>query len=42
LVRLVIDAYAGVATAAWTTLPVTSPSLLLNLRSPLMTRPDVA
>lgn len=41
-VRLVIDADAGTATAVWSTLPLTGPNLDLHLRSPLMTRPDVA
>jgi CubicO group peptidase (beta-lactamase class C family) len=41
-VRLAIDAAAGTAVAAWNTVPLTSPDLILHLRSPLMTRPDVA
>jgi hypothetical protein len=41
-VRLVVDAAAGTAIATWSTVPLTSPSLVLHLRSPLMTRPDVA
>jgi CubicO group peptidase (beta-lactamase class C family) len=41
-VRLVVDAEAGTATATWSTPPLTGPSLELHLRSPLMTRPDVA
>jgi hypothetical protein len=41
-VRLVLDADAGTAVATWSTVPLTSPSLELHLRSPLMTRPDVA
>ncbi|HSZ42726.1 MAG TPA: serine hydrolase domain-containing protein [Trebonia sp.] len=41
-VRLVVDADAGTAVATWTTIPLTSPDLVLHLRSPLMTRPDVA
>ena len=41
-VRLVVDADAGTAVATWNTVPLTSPSLELHLRSPLMTRPDVA
>jgi CubicO group peptidase (beta-lactamase class C family) len=41
-VRLVVDADAGTATATWSTLPLTGPSLELHVRSPLMTRPDVA
>jgi hypothetical protein len=41
-VRLVIDADAATATATWSTLPLTGSSLESHLRSPLMTRPDVA
>jgi hypothetical protein len=41
-VRLVVDADAGTAVATWSTVPLTSPSLAVHLRSPLMTRPDVA
>ncbi|MCH5676797.1 serine hydrolase domain-containing protein [Streptomyces gilvus] len=41
-VRLSIDADAGTAMATWNIVPLTSPSLALHLRSPLMTRPDVA
>ncbi|WP_437691884.1 serine hydrolase domain-containing protein [Sorangium sp. So ce176] len=41
-VRLVVDADAGTAQATWSTVPLTSPDLMLHLRSPLMTRPDVA
>lgn len=41
-VRLVVDARLGTAVAKWHTVPLTSPSLALHLRSPLMTRPDVA
>jgi hypothetical protein len=41
-VRLVLDAGPGTAVATWSTVPLTSPSLELHLRSPLMTRPDVA
>ncbi|GAB3979145.1 serine hydrolase domain-containing protein [Plantactinospora veratri] len=41
-VRLVVDADAGTAVATWNTVPLTSPNLALHLRSPLMTRPDVA
>ncbi|MEV1240375.1 serine hydrolase domain-containing protein [Nonomuraea sp. NPDC050022] len=41
-VRLVLDADAATAVATWSTVPLTSPSLELHLRSPLMTRPDVA
>lgn len=39
-VRLVVE--AGAAVATWSTIPLTSPDLELHLRSPLMTRPDVA
>jgi hypothetical protein len=41
-VRLVVDAVAGTAVATWDTVPLTGPNLVLHLRSPLMTRPDVA
>ena len=41
-VRLAVDADAGTAVATWSTIPLTSPDLVLHLRSPLMTRPDVA
>ncbi|WP_188196528.1 serine hydrolase domain-containing protein [Nonomuraea sp. SYSU D8015] len=41
-VRLVLDADAGTAVATWGTVPLTGSSLQLHLRSPLMTRPDVA
>jgi len=41
-VRLAVDADAGTAVATWTTVPLTSSDLTLHLRSPLMTRPDVA
>ncbi|MEJ3750096.1 serine hydrolase domain-containing protein [Actinomycetes bacterium KLBMP 9797] len=41
-VRLVVDAGAGTAVATWSTVPLTGPDLALHLRSPLMTRPDVA
>ena len=41
-VRLVVDAGAGTAVATWHTVPLTGPDLVLHLRSPLMTRPDVA
>lgn len=40
-VRLVVDAGAGTAVATWNLVPLTGPNLLLHLRSPLMTRPDV-
>ncbi|MEV5499332.1 serine hydrolase domain-containing protein [Nonomuraea fuscirosea] len=39
-VRLVVG--AGTATATWSSVPLTGPDLTLHLRSPLMTRPDVA
>jgi hypothetical protein len=38
--RLTID--GPVATATWNLVPLTGPSLLNQLRSPLMTRPDVS
>ena len=41
-VRLAVDADARTAVATWSTIPLTSPNLVLHLRSPLMTRPDVA
>ncbi len=41
-VRLVLDTGAGTATARWSAVPLTGPRLDLHLRSPLMTRPDVA
>ncbi len=41
-VRLTLDADAGSAVATWSTVPLTGPTLELHLRSPLMTRPDVA
>ncbi len=41
-VRLVVDADSATAVATWSTVPLTSPDLALHLRSPLMTRPDVA
>jgi CubicO group peptidase (beta-lactamase class C family) len=41
-VRLVVDADTGTAVATWSTVPLTGPSLVLHLRTPLMTRPDVA
>jgi CubicO group peptidase (beta-lactamase class C family) len=41
-VRLEVDAGAGTAVATWHTVPLTGPSLAVHLRSPLMTRPDVA
>jgi CubicO group peptidase (beta-lactamase class C family) len=39
-VRLMVN--AGTAVATWSTVPLTTPDLELHLRSPLMTRPDVA
>lgn len=41
-VRLLVDAATGRATATWSTVPLTGPILERHLRSPLMTRPDVA
>ena len=41
-VRLVVDAEARTAVATWNTVPLTGPRLEVHLRSPLMTRPDVA
>ncbi|MEU8381430.1 serine hydrolase domain-containing protein [Streptosporangium sp. NPDC048865] len=41
-VRLVLDAVTGTATATWNVVPLTGPGLESHLRSPLMTRPDVA
>lgn len=41
-VRLLVDAPGRTATATWSTVPLTSPSLEVHLRAPLMTRPDVA
>ncbi|MEV0006999.1 serine hydrolase [Streptomyces sp. NPDC047973] len=41
-VRLIIDAEARTGAATWSTVPLTGPELVLHLRSPLMTRPDVA
>ena len=41
-VRVVLDAGTGTAIATWSTVPLTGPRLELHLRSPLMTRPDVA
>ena len=41
-VRLRVDAGAGTAVATWNTVPLTGPRLEVHLRSPLMTRPDVA
>lgn len=39
-VRLTVD--GGMATATWSTVPLTGPNLVLHLTAPLMTRPDVA
>ncbi|MFI9797189.1 serine hydrolase domain-containing protein [Streptomyces sp. NPDC052302] len=41
-VRLVVDRESGTASATWSTVPLTGPRLELHVRSPLMTRPDVA
>jgi CubicO group peptidase (beta-lactamase class C family) len=41
-VRLKVEANARTAILTWSTVPLTSPNLVLHLRSPLMTRPDVA
>ncbi|MFB7946388.1 serine hydrolase domain-containing protein [Kitasatospora phosalacinea] len=41
-VRLTVDPATGRATARWSTPPLTGPRLELHLRSPLLTRPDVA
>jgi CubicO group peptidase (beta-lactamase class C family) len=41
-IRLVVDADSGTAVATWNLVPLTGPDLRLHLRSPLMTRPDVA
>jgi CubicO group peptidase (beta-lactamase class C family) len=41
-VRLTADTGTGTATATWSGVPLTGPDLTLHLRSPLMTRPDVA
>jgi hypothetical protein len=41
-VRLVVDADASTAVATWNAVPLTGPDLALHVRSPLMTRPDVA
>ncbi|MFE7894984.1 serine hydrolase domain-containing protein [Streptomyces sp. NPDC057412] len=41
-VRLAVDGESGRASATWSTVPLTGPRLELHLRSPLMTRPDVA
>ncbi|WP_250005435.1 serine hydrolase [Actinoplanes sp. M2I2] len=41
-VRLVVDPAAGTALATWNAVPLTTADLESHLRSPLMTRPDVA
>ncbi|MFJ1755021.1 serine hydrolase domain-containing protein [Kitasatospora sp. NPDC088134] len=41
-VRLTVDTTTATARATWTTVPLTGPRLELHLRTPLMTRPDVA
>jgi len=41
-VRLKVDGDTGVATATWSTVPLTGPSLALHVQAPLKTRPDVA
>ncbi|WP_254876417.1 hypothetical protein [Streptomyces sp. CAI-85] len=41
-VRLILGTGTRTATATWSTVPLTGPGLELHLRSPLMTRPDVA
>lgn len=41
-VRLTLDTTTATATATWNVVPLTTPDLALHLRSPLMTRPDVA
>ena len=41
-IRLMVDAETGTAVAAWNIVPLTGPGLELHVRSPLMTRPDVA
>jgi len=41
-VRLLVHAGEGTAVATCSTVPLTSPSLEVHLRAPLMTRPDVA
>ncbi|MGR6923519.1 serine hydrolase domain-containing protein [[Actinomadura] parvosata] len=40
--RLTVDAAAGTAAGTWNIVPLTSPDLAVHVRSPLMTRPDVA
>ncbi|WP_232345052.1 serine hydrolase domain-containing protein [Actinoplanes awajinensis] len=41
-VRLTVDSATGKAVATWNITPLTGPGMLRQLRSPLMTRPDVA
>lgn len=41
-IRLTVDAVTGTATATWNIDPLTGTDLTVHLRSPLMTRPDVA
>ncbi|MEW9556081.1 serine hydrolase domain-containing protein [Nonomuraea sp. NPDC050783] len=41
-IRLAVDAAAGTAVATWNLVPLTGPGLEPHVRSPLMTRPDVA
>ncbi|WP_176728364.1 serine hydrolase domain-containing protein [Planobispora rosea] len=41
-VRLVVDTGTGTAVATWNIAPLTGSDLRVHLRSPLMTRPDVA
>ena len=41
-VRLLLNDALGTAVATWNTVPLTGPGLEVHLRSPLMTRPDVA
>jgi hypothetical protein len=41
-VRLVVDADAGTAVTTWNIVPLTGPDLVVHLRSPLMTQPDLA
>lgn len=41
-IRLEVDTRVGTATARWNVVPLTDPRLEPHLRSPLMTRPDVA
>jgi hypothetical protein len=41
-VRLTVDTATGTAAATWNLVPLSSSDLMVHLRSPLMTRPDVA